>query len=1272
MNMKNLKRMLCWILAVTMVLGLLPSTVLANGSSSFKDVKDGDWFKEAVEYVTAEGLMVGVGGNKFDPNGQTTRAMVVTVLYRMEGEPETTGTGFSDTGKHRWYSKAVIWAKENSIVNGYGDDTFRPDVTMTREEMVAVFYRYAAHKDYDTSANASLSQFTDHKSIQSYAKSAVGWAVAVGLVQGFPDDTFCPRGDSTRAQLATILMRFHENVQNKQFTVTFETNGGTAIEPQYVRNGKTAIEPEVPTKEEHRFVAWYVDSELSEIYDFTQPVTRDVVLYAGWKEVGGMIEGDSGTSVDVYAITDFMISEDETTANAVVSAPENCVLVVRFMDEEIYFSEDYPNNKEYIDEENLFASHVVRGGTDMEEVVAEIVGTLPEYYVAEAILLDGEGNALCNPFSYIDNTKKFEEYEQKTVYDFGEETVLKFAEETDNNFGVLAADVKTIIVTDLIVNEETNVHSLIGLNEELQAGDKVFINDGTDQALIRVGSITKNETETDILPARADDENFGFDLYDFYTYIKVDMDYEGDMSSEESEPASEKPATRWEVVDVDKNKEVTLKLNPISFETKHFKVNGGVTGSISANLVMKWDVKAFAKDYMRCDFTYTSKVNPSLTVMGEIGSEDDEKKETEQREIKIGKVSIPFGVTGLSAFGEFKFKVDWSLSGGLSVSGNIETTQGFKYNTKDGYQKVEKKKSTWSVNCEGHAELKFGPATDLGIEFLEGVLEVKLEVFLGGKAEATAAIPIFQGGDSKHACYICINGNMKAVISADVKLQYHITEKLSGTPIDLNLVTYEKELFKFFVSVHNDSDSPFKGKLHFGKGDCTNIAYKTVLKACDENGNPLTTQITVTKKADNSNAGSVQSGDTLYLYAGHYVATANIDGASVSRSFTVSEDAQTVVITKNSGDGSISGVVRNAKDNSGIQNAKVTVYKQTVVCGEAVTDASGSYKITLPEGTYRYEITAEKFISVDGYVEIADGEEKYMEATLMAADDDDSIMGGIFGTIKDARTGLPISGVKIQVYYGANNTSGNNAATDIPWYTDTNGKFSYKKWSVFGADFGLPAGNYTLILSKDEYISTSYNVVIEGGKDCEFNGSISPVSAQHEYRIVLSWGSSPSDLDSHYSGLTKNGYIDHVYYSRKSGYTANLDIDDTSSYGPETIYVSDYEDLVDGFYYSVHDYSNCNTTYGSYALANSNATVRLYQGQQLLKTYYVPTGREGTVWNVFSITGDGRITAINTMEYNTNPSNVGSEFIYNIDYDGEIFEDVRATSDPKPVKEITG
>lgn len=205
----SLKRYICFILSLVMLVGIIPSNVLAaDGTYSFVDVKEGDWFYEAVGFVTGEELMVGVGNNRFDPDGHTTRAMVVTVLHRMEGSPAAVDSGFDDVPDDLWYTDAINWAKENKIVEGYGDGTFCPDSTMTREEMVAVFYRYSEYKGYDTTATNTLSTYSDHKTIQKYAVNAMDWAVSVGLITGFPDGTIRPQAESTRAQLAAVLMRF--------------------------------------------------------------------------------------------------------------------------------------------------------------------------------------------------------------------------------------------------------------------------------------------------------------------------------------------------------------------------------------------------------------------------------------------------------------------------------------------------------------------------------------------------------------------------------------------------------------------------------------------------------------------------------------------------------------------------------------------------------------------------------------------------------------------------------------------------------------------------------------------------------------------------------------------------------------------------------------------------------------------------------------------------------------------------------------------------------
>ncbi|MEE0749159.1 S-layer homology domain-containing protein [Evtepia sp.] len=198
----------------TMPNGQVTVTVtFAETPLPFTDVMEGDWFYDAVVYAYETGLMDGVEDNLFAPNSQTTRAQLVTILYRLAGEPEPGGdSGFSDVAAGTWYTDAVVWAAENGIVNGTTDATFAPGEDITREQLVTVLYRYAESKGYDVSASADLSGYPDADQIQSYAAESVAWAVAEGLIQGFEDNTLRPAGNATRAQIATILMRFCEGV----------------------------------------------------------------------------------------------------------------------------------------------------------------------------------------------------------------------------------------------------------------------------------------------------------------------------------------------------------------------------------------------------------------------------------------------------------------------------------------------------------------------------------------------------------------------------------------------------------------------------------------------------------------------------------------------------------------------------------------------------------------------------------------------------------------------------------------------------------------------------------------------------------------------------------------------------------------------------------------------------------------------------------------------------------------------------------------------------
>lgn len=180
----------------------------------FTDVSTSDWFYDDVAFVYENGLFSGTDSRSFSPNASMTRAMLVTVLYRLEGEPTVTGrSSFTDVRSGAYYEKAVIWAAANGIVTGTDSTSFSHDAKVTREQLAAILYRYAQYRKLDTDASAKLNSFTDADSVSAYASEALGWAVSESLING-ASGKLMPKGDATRAQVAAILHRFVKNVLN--------------------------------------------------------------------------------------------------------------------------------------------------------------------------------------------------------------------------------------------------------------------------------------------------------------------------------------------------------------------------------------------------------------------------------------------------------------------------------------------------------------------------------------------------------------------------------------------------------------------------------------------------------------------------------------------------------------------------------------------------------------------------------------------------------------------------------------------------------------------------------------------------------------------------------------------------------------------------------------------------------------------------------------------------------------------------------------------------
>ena len=176
-------------------------------SDLFIDIAPDAWYKDAVQYAYDNGLMTGVSATEFAPEQTTTRAMIVSILARLEGVTTAQAAGFADVDDE-WYATAVNWAANVGVVNGYEDNTFRPNTAITREQLAAILMNYAAYKGYDVSARADLSHYSDADSISSWANDVLLWAVAEGLLTGVTDDTIAPQAHATRAQVAAILQRF--------------------------------------------------------------------------------------------------------------------------------------------------------------------------------------------------------------------------------------------------------------------------------------------------------------------------------------------------------------------------------------------------------------------------------------------------------------------------------------------------------------------------------------------------------------------------------------------------------------------------------------------------------------------------------------------------------------------------------------------------------------------------------------------------------------------------------------------------------------------------------------------------------------------------------------------------------------------------------------------------------------------------------------------------------------------------------------------------------
>lgn len=340
----------------------------------------------------------------------------------------------------------------------------------------------------------------------------------------------------------------------------------------------------------------------------------------------------------------------------------------------------------------------------------------------------------------------------------------------------------------------------------------------------------------------------------------------------------------------------------------------------------------------------------------------------------------------------------------------------------------------------------------------------------------------------------------------------------------------------------------------------------------------------------------------------------NYDGALA---YAACVNAKIAEIEANKKLGTLSGKVCTAADRTTpVQYTTINAFTDDdTYAYRASGDSDGNYSIKMEEGEYKVVINAVGYLPFTAYATVTEDENTYME-TFLLVEGEEGETGVAQGMITNALTGWGIPEVNLEVREGWNNsTIGEVIAT-----TKTNDSGNYS--------LTLPLGNYCLTASKDGYITGTVNIIVQRGTTRFQSGSITPVLSGDDYRVVLTWSANPRDLDSHMVGSLESGSSFHVYFGRKSQYDGseeicNLDVDDTSGYGPETITLKANSDKP--YYYYIYHFS------GTGSVSSSEAVVKIYQGNDLVARLNVPTN-QGTsrYWNVFAIV-DGRLVIKNTI-----------------------------------------
>lgn len=1046
-----------------------------------------------------------------------------------------------------------------------------------------------------------------------------------------------------------------EDDMDGKHTVAFDLNGDSEelFEVQVVEDGEKAVAPSRnPDRELYGFTGWYADPSGAVEYDFNSPVTSDLTLYAGWGNPNGNTDSlyaASDAEETVYSVSGLFM--DSTGVTATVNVNSTAILLVEFFEDTLGANVDNwtPENMAAL----LRGTPAVRIATytpdygELINVSIPVEGTLPAYYIVRARLLsadDPDMVDLCDPFLYIEGSQQYAEFAGTTINDFNGEQVINFDQSDTTNFGVLADGTKIITVSETsniltvadidVADKLVPDHTYTFANPDssvsgLVAGDIVYI-DGT-QYLFKVKEAIPN-ADGSVTVTQDNDASFE----EFYSTLKVDM---ASASDDGIQPMAE-------IIDVNTSlsKDVTVSATTLQINNWGSLEWSGATINESLDIKIVYDVHLFGENYFECSLISKTTLETSVELKASLVDSEGENPFKKDLANGKGKVPIPTPIPGLEVYFKVGVPVELKFSADVSATWKATFKNGFTYNSYSGKTAVKDSENTLEVKAEGKAEFKIGPEFAIGVQLTGEVVSIELNGSAGAKITVTVAASNEDVHDtlpSHHACIVCLSGDLKWFAEAHVKASYDL-KVLKGDFLDWKIFGIEGPIKflgqgdgKFYVSIVPGPDSVFfkkntdNAEFFIGGGTCPNTSYRTELKTVDENETELSGIAIRVLKNNNRVDKTGTSSYVVYLHNGVYNASATINGTDVSKTVVVADKAQTISISPTSGDKKLTGKVVDSTDSSVLGDATIKVSKDGVVVASTKSKDTGEFKVSVPEGTYLVEVTKTGYIPYTIYHTVDSDLPSSQVKTIEMIPGSGN--GGFRGVITDAVTGDPIGGVTLLLRSGWGNTTGE---VKKQLTTDSNGSFRYGTIEVFntGIFIGLPAGNYTLTAKKSGYIETSFDIIVlPGATDAhpQQNAVMAPAQAEGDsWTIVLTWGENPRDLDSHVVGTLSNGDNFHVYFSHKSQYdgdieVCNLDRDDTTSYGPETITLKANSSAP--YYYYIYRYA------GVGSVASSGAQIKVYHGSDPVRTFNVPTGYgDGDYWNVFAIV-DGKLVIQNTI-----------------------------------------